>query len=261
MSVALHFHDDVEDCLMYTVQNPQSECKRRSLRLIASLSLLSLAFPAFGQQDYVSRFDAYVGYAFLDSPDISLFENGFNAQLGFRPTTWYSIGLDYSLSSGDFPLTPGLLTNALQQSLGAQLGQLATQGLVPPGFSLAIPTHARTQTFAMGPELTFRHFRHETLFLRPLDVGAVYEQATLKPSNAIATAVVAQLAPSGRESDVTWFLGAGGGIDVLFSHHFALRTQVDVVYNQLFNDVLKNGRWTVRFSTGPAFNFGKNIKE
>jgi hypothetical protein len=28
----------------------------------------------------------------------------------------------------------------------------------------------------------------------------------------------------------------------------------------LFNDLLRNGRWTVRFSAGPAFNFGKNIK-
>jgi hypothetical protein len=38
-----------------------------------------------------------------------------------------------------------------------------------------------------------------------------------------------------------------------------LRTQADLVYDHLFNDLLKDGRWTVRFSVGPCFNFGKNI--
>ena len=56
-------------------------------------------------------------------------------------------------------------------------------------------------------------------------------------------------------------MGLGGGFDILFSKHFALRTQVDVVYDHLFNDLLADGRWTVRFSVGPAFNFGKNIKQ
>jgi hypothetical protein len=32
------------------------------------------------------------------------------------------------------------------------------------------------------------------------------------------------------------------------------------VYDHLFNDVLKDGRWTVRFSIGPCFNFGRNIR-
>lgn len=124
-----------------------------------------------------------------------------------------------------------------------------------------MPTHSRTQTFAVGPQLAYRHFRHETLFLRPLFAGAIYEQATPKPGDPIAKAVVAQLAPSGTKTDTTWFLGLGGGFDILFSHHLAVRTQVDVVYDHLFSDLLKDGRWTVRFSVGPAFNFGKNIKE
>jgi len=66
---------------------------------------------------------------------------------------------------------------------------------------------------------------------------------------------------AGKKTDTTWFLGVGGGFDILFNHHFAFRTQVDVVYDHLFNDLLKDGRWTTRFSAGPAFNFGKNIKE
>jgi len=205
-------------------------------------------------------FDAFAGYGFLDSPAIGLFENGFAAQVGFRPKTWYSAGFDYSISSGDLMLTPNLLPSSLQQELAAKLGQLAAAGLLPPGYQLAVPLHSRTQTFAVGPQLAYRHFRHETFFLRPLFAGAIYEQATPKPKDAIAAAVVAQLAPGGKKTDTTWFLGVGGGFDVLFTKHLALRTQLDVVWDHLFDDLLANGRWTVRFSTGPAFNFGRNIK-
>jgi hypothetical protein len=31
------------------------------------------------------------------------------------------------------------------------------------------------------------------------------------------------------------------------------------VWDHLFNDLLKDGRWTTRFSIGPCFNFGGNI--
>jgi hypothetical protein len=107
--------------------------------------------------------------------------------------------------------------------------------------------------------LAFRHWRHETVFFRPLFAGAVYEQATPKPTDLIASLIVSKLVPSGKKTDTTWFLGLGGGLDVLLSKHLAVRTQVDVVYDHLFNDLLRDGRWTVRFSVGPAFNFGKNI--
>lgn len=227
---------------------------------LALLCLLCLQRPAFGQQDYVTRFDAYGGYAFLDSPAIGLFENGFAAQAGVRPNTWLSIGLDYSISSGELTLTPGELTKTLQQQLGAQLAQLAAAGQLPPGYMLAMPIHSRTQTFTAGGELVFRHFTHETLFLRPIFAGAIYERAAPYPTNPIAAAIAAQLAPSGKLTDTTWFLGAGGGVDFLFGHHFALRSQVDVVWDHLFSNLLANGRWTVRYSVGPAFNFGSNIK-
>jgi hypothetical protein len=55
------------------------------------------------------------------------------------------------------------------------------------------------------------------------------------------------------------FVGFGGGFDVLLTKHFGVRTQADLVYDHLFNDILRDGRFTTRFSIGPAFNFGKNI--
>ncbi|HUI41974.1 MAG TPA: hypothetical protein VL523_08400, partial [Terriglobia bacterium] len=101
---------------------------------------------------------------------------------------------------------------------------------------------------------------NETLFLRP-DLGAIHEVATPMPGDPIAKGIVAQLAPSGKKTDWTPFYGFGGGVDFLFSKHVGLRVQSDLVYDHLFNDLLKDGRLTVRFSVGPIFNFGKNIKK
>jgi len=233
------------------------------LRVLSIVGLVLLASTAFGQQTYVSRFDAFAGYAFLDSPHVSLFENGFAAQVGVRPKTWYSLGFDYSISTGDLTLTPNLLMPALQQQLGAQLGGLAAAGMLPPGYSLVVPAHSKTQTFAAGPQLSYRHFTHTTLFLRPVFAGAIHELATPKAAagDLIGAGVVQELAPTGKKTDTTWFFGFGGGFDIIFSKHVSWRVQADLVYDHLFSDLLKDGRFTTRFSVGPAFNFGRNIKE
>ena len=121
---------------------------------------------------------------------------------------------------------------------------------------LAIPVHSRTQTFAVGPQLAFRHWA-----VRPVFAGAIYEVATPKHADPIGSQIVAQLVPSKNKTDTTWSLGIGGGFDILVSKHFAIRAQANVVYDHLFNDLLTDGRWTVRFSAGPAFNLGKNISK
>jgi len=227
------------------------------LLMFTALSFL-MTSTVLGQQAYVSRYDAFAGYTFLDSPRVGLFENGFQFQAGVRPKTWYSLGFDYSISAGDLTLTPNLLTTALQQQLAAQLQQLAAAGLVPAGFTLSVPAHSRTQTFAAGPQLAYRHFSRITLFVRP-SIGAIHEVATPHPTNAIAAGIAKQLVPSGQKTDWTGFYGFGGGVDLLFSRHVGLRVQADLVYDHLFSDLLKDGRLTTRFSIGPCFNFGKNI--
>jgi hypothetical protein len=70
---------------------------------------------------------------------------------------------------------------------------------------------------------------------------------------------VAELAPEGVKKDWTMFYGVGGGMDLNFGPHFALRVQADYVWDHLFPDILREGRPTIRFSVGPAFNFGRNI--
>jgi hypothetical protein len=232
----------------------------RTLFLVLPLVLLVLASPVSGQQTYVTRFDAFGGYAFLDSPHVSLFENGFATQVGARVNRWLSLGIDYTLASGDLALTPTLLTTTLQQQLGGQLGALVAAGKIPPSYSLTVAAHSRTQTFAAGPQLSYRHFTKATLFLRPVFMGIIHETATPKTTpDPIATAIIAELAPSGKKTDNVLFYGFGGGFDIIFSNHFSWRTQADLVYDHLFSDLLKDGRFTTRFSTGPAFNFGRNI--
>jgi hypothetical protein len=233
---------------------------RRNILLAVALTLF--AAQGFAQQTYVTRYDLFAGYTFLDSPNVSLFENGFHFQFGVRPATWYSLGFDYSVSEGNLTLTPNLLTTSLQQELGAELEGLAAEGKLPPGYALSVPSSSLTQTFAAGPQLAYRHFKKVTLFVRP-DLGAIHEAATPKPASddLIAQGIVKQLVPSGTKTDWTVFYGFGGGTDFLFTNHVGLRVQSDLVYDHLFSDLLRDGRFTVRFSVGPIFNFGKNIKK
>ena len=227
--------------------------------------LVVFAVPVRAQQTDVQRFDAFVGYTFLDSPKVSLFENGFGMQIGVRPRKWFSLGFDYTRTDGGLTLKPSLLLPNLQQTLGADLQQLAAAGLVPPGYTLIVPAHSVTQTFAAGPQLAYRHLTHVTLFFRPIFAGVIHEGATPKPTDQIQSIVVGgfqQLGlvpPSGTKTDNVLFYGFGGGVDILFSKHLGWRTQADLVYDHLFADLLTNGRFTVRFSSGPCFNFGGNI--
>lgn len=228
------------------------------LRRFLSLALLVLPPAVFGQQTYVTRYDFYAGYANLNSPKIGLVEHGFQTQIGMRPRTWVSMGFDYSYSTGDLTITPDLLPVALQQALGAQLGALAAAGRLPAGYQLTVPSSSVTHSFAAGPQFAYRHFKKFTLFVRP-SMGAIREAATPKPKDPIATAIVAGLAPTGHKTDWQGFYGVGYGFDVLLTNHFAIRAQGDLVWDHLFNDILRDGRWTSRFSVGPCFNFGRNI--
>ncbi|MCI0717959.1 MAG: hypothetical protein L0338_03090 [Acidobacteria bacterium] len=226
--------------------------------LVALFLLLAVSSPAFSQQTYVSRFDLYTGYTFLDSPHIGLFQNGFHTQFGYRTRTWLTLGFDYSISTGDLTLVPSLLPTPLQRQLAAQLAARVAAGQLPPGYSLMVPATSSTQTFALGPQYTYRRFKHLTLFARP-SLGAIREVATPHPRDPFAAAVAMQLAPSGKKLDWTGFYGFGGGVDVILSPHISWRTQADLVWDHLFSDLLRDGRWTVRFSVGLAFTFGRNI--
>src|SRR5581483_4700300 len=140
----------------------------------------------------------------------------------------------------------------------AQLQQLAAHGMLPPGYSLAVPFNASTRTYELGPQLAYRGFTAFSLFVRPA-LGAVQQVATPRPRDAIAAAIVQQLTPSGSKTDWQYFYGFGAGATINMTHHTAINLQVDVVRDHLFNDILKDGRWTVRLAAGPNFQWGRNV--
>jgi hypothetical protein len=188
-----------------------------------------------------------------------MFQNGFHIQAGVKPRKWYVLGFDYSRSDGMLTITPDLLTTQLQQQLGGMMQKLAAAGMVPAGYQLKLDADATTQTFAAGPQLTYRHFSHLTMFVRP-SLGAIQEVARLQPTDPITKIAVSALAPEGTKTDWTYFYGFGGGFDIIAARHFALRVQADYVRNHLFSDTMANSRNTVRFSVGPAFQFGKPVE-
>lgn len=180
--------------------------------------------------------------------------------MGVNPKTCSALGFDYSVSGGSLTLTPDLLTTAWQQQLAGLLQELAAEGLLPPNYTVAVPSNPLTQTFAAGPQLSYRRFLKVTLFVGP-SVGAIHEVATPQPVDAISRLIVAALAPSGKKTHSTIFYGGGAGADFIFSKHIALRVPADLVYGHLFSNVLRGGRLTTRFSVGPCFSLGKNIKK
>jgi hypothetical protein len=135
--------------------------------MIVALAILFVSIPLSAQQSYVTRYDVFGGYAFLNSPNVSLFEHGFATQIGFRPRTWVSVGFDYTFATGDLRLRPDQLLPELQTQLQHGIAAGIAAGLLPPNYpyaSLSVPAHSRTQTFALGPQLAYRHFTKATLF-------------------------------------------------------------------------------------------------
>lgn len=224
---------------------------------ISALSALLLAPIAFGQQEYVGRYDVYTGYMYLNSPLINLGESGFHMQVGTNPAKWYSLGFDFSAGVGDTALTTPMLKSSVQQQIAAQLQPLKDAGLLPASYQPTVPMHSRSQTYATGPQLNYRRFKSVTLFIHP-DLGAIHETAIPHPNDTISRGLVASMAPSGTKQDWTYFYGVGGGIDFNVTQHFGLKVHVDFVRDHLFADLLP-ARNSVRFSVGPAFHFGPNV--
>ena len=225
--------------------------------LLLSAALLPL-HGARAQQTDIQRYAVYVGFAGFETPALNLAQRGFHLQAGENLKTWLSAGFDYSNGSGHNSLTPSLLKPSLQQQLAAQLEALMASGMIPPGYKLVVPTNASSQTFAFGPQLAYRHFRKITLFVRPA-LGAIRQKVVPRPADPVAALIVQQLTPAGYKIDWSGFYGFGGGIGWNPTKHIGLRTQTDLVYWRLFNDLLANGTWTDRFSVGLTFHFGRNI--
>lgn len=224
-----------------------------SVVFLAFLILLFAAIPAVSQQDFVSRYDGFVGYSHLSTPKLSLQQNGFHTQFGANLRSWVALGADFSYFQGSSLLQ----TTDLNSTQLAKLAPILP--LLPPGFVLASPYDATTYTFTGGPQFNYRRWKRVTLFIHP-SIGGMHESVTAKPNNPLLTQIVQGLiGPTMKKSDTEVFYGAGGGFDLNVSQHFAVRTQMDFVRVNLFSDLLNGAQNTIRVSIGPTFRFGKNI--
>lgn len=219
-------------------------------RVVFFLVVLSLASASFAQQDYVSRYDLFAGFSYLNSPKLNLAERGFNTEFGVNVTRWLALGVDYSYFTGHTTLFPQDLTTALQL-------QLAT--IIPPGVTVSVPFDSITYTFTAGPQFNYRGIKWVTLFARPA-IGGLHETATLKPQTPLTTLLVAQIAPGGKKSDLEPFFGVGGGFDLNASRRLGIRVAFDYVHVNLFDGFLKESRNSLRISVGPTLRFGRNVE-
>jgi hypothetical protein len=213
----------------------------------------------FAQQEYVSRYDVYAGFADVESPAIGLNQTGYHIQVGLNPRPWYSMGFDYTNASGSMIITPNELPTAQQQVIDGEISALEAEGALPANYALRVNTDASLQSYAMGPQFNFRHFRRVTIFTHP-SFGAFREQAWPHGTDPFALAVVSEMTHgTGTKIDWTGFYGFAGGMDITITRHFGLRAQADFVWQHPFNDVMANGFWTERYSFGPSYHFGRNI--
>lgn len=232
---------------------------RLSRIIVLFVFLLFCVVSAFPQQDYVGRFDVYGGYSFLSTPKLNLFERGFHTQEGVNLNKWLSLGFDFSVFDGHSSLFPNMLNSATQAKAGAALAAMIGAGLVPPTYNLYVPYDVRTYTFAGGPQLNYRHFKLVTFFIHP-SLGAMHQDTTAKPVDAVQTAIVAGLlGASGKTSDTVVFYGIGGGIDLNVHKNVSFKLHTDFVHTKLYSGILNGGENDVRFSVGPVFHFGKNV--
>jgi hypothetical protein len=226
--------------------------------IVVALSFSTLPRRADAQQKDVPQYDIYNGFTYFETPSLNLAERGYNLQVGRNMKSWMAIGFDYSVVTGNNSLTPAVLKTSLRQEIEQEIEFLISIGELPPGYQLVVPTHAFSQTFAFGPQFEYRRLQKVTLFIRP-SLGAIRQRVTPHPTDPFSTAVVETLVPSGTKLDWQGFYGFGGGFDWTPTRNFGIRMQSDLVYWHLFNDLLQNGDWTVRFSVGPTFRFGRNI--
>jgi hypothetical protein len=227
---------------------------RRSILIFLLLFIsLSVVTCLAQKQEYVGQYDAYMGFAYLTTPNMNLDQRGWQGQFGYNYRRWVAVGFDTSYFGGSSSLTVPQLNNATIAKLAPILPHL------PAGFTVWSPYHANTYTITGGPQFNYRHFKYVTLFIHP-DIGAMYQSVQVQPTNPIMGSIVTSLLGKSMKTSMwTPFYGVGGGLDINVTKHVGLRFQSDWVYTQLFDDLLRNPQYTWRMSASPTFRFGKNV--
>jgi hypothetical protein len=218
----------------------------------ASILLLALLFclPAVGQQRHVNRYDIFTGYSYLNTPVISLTQHGFNSTVGINLRRWLALGADFSIWSGNTPLSVN------QTKLAPTLSTALPASLM----SYGLITDTSTWTFAAGPQINIRKWDKLTVFVRP-GLGVMHEKIKIhyagtpfQPLLGSLSSVAPGLSPS--QADQVPFYGIGGGVDISASKHLGLRISFDYVHSSMFKSLLPSQN-NFRLSFGPQIKLGE----
>ncbi len=226
----------------------------RVLAVIFFGLLLTTTLSGQSDQQYVGRYDAFGGFSYFATPNLNLYQRGFNGEFGVNVRRWVALGGDFSVVTG----TSSLVPKELNQATLAKLAPL--QPLLPPGYNLYVPFDSTTYTYSAGPQINIRKWKPVMFFVRPA-LGAMHQVVKAKPVDPIQQAIVSGLVPGGKKTDTVVFYGFGWGWDIRFSDRFAMRFGFDYVHTNLMDGLLKEGQNTIRMSVGPTVRWGKNVEK
>jgi hypothetical protein len=204
-------------------------------------------------------YGAYIGFPVAWTPAQTLRQTGFQTDFGFRMDRLCFVGFEVSRFEGTAGLTLSQTPASLGNPLREEIAELEAVGILPPGYRFQLSGVVDDFLLGAGPQFTTRP-HHRMMFFANPDLGAMRATLTPRPHDAFTRAFAAAAAPSGRKVDWAAFFGGAAGVDFQVGHKLGIRSLVDVVHSHPFNDLLANGVWSYRLSTGVSYQFGRRAR-
>jgi len=218
-------------------------------RLLSCFLVIFLCLPALAQQTDINRYTLFTGFDYLMSPARDLNERGFEGDFGVTLKPWLGVGGDFS-AMGDGIISGSGVINGNETVFAPLLRQYD----IDPSL-VKVPFKSTTYVFAAGPQFYLRKWDKVTFLVRP-GFGGIHEVADIDLS--VVGPILGQLGitVNPHQTDTQWFIGMGGGFDINFSQHVALRYTTDWVNTHLFSDLLVPRQNYWRLAVGPTFRWG-----
>ena len=236
----------------------------RSRLLIVRLLLFgglvfSACLPLAAQQTDINKYTLYTGFDTLSSPARSLTEYGFDVDFGVTVKPWMGLGGDFGAFGNSIINGSGTI-NGSETVFAPVFNKFNGMGVpgVPPANAVNVPFKSTTYIFAVGPQFYWRKWKSVTFLGRP-GFGGIHETAdlTFPPGLGTLLPALGLSVPNPHQTDLTWFIGLGGGADFNVSRRVGVRVTVDWVNTHLFNNLLTNRQNYVRFTVGPTWRWGQ----
>lgn len=225
--------------------------------LLCGLAIV-ICMPVAAQQTDINRYTLYTGFDYMISPARNLTQRGFDTDFGVTVKPWLGLGADFS-ASGNNIISGGGTINGSETVYAPTLtaANLQYPTVVPPPSAVTVPFKSTTYTIAAGPQFYIRKWSKVTFLARP-GLGAIHESADLNfpPELGQLFQFLNIPAPASQQTDTTWFVGLGGGIDLNLSRRVGLRFTADWINTHLFTNLLTDRQNYIRFTVGPTWRWG-----